>query len=156
MLSRRLICLVLFCAAAQAADGKLPWKDGDDPPALAGVQLGISRDQVEGVLGKAPEAKSSGTGLALIYVEKGVVVILNAAREAAVVYLLSPAAGELDGVHVGDDREAILAHWGMPQIVQGAEAMYLVGNWAVVVELGEQQKVVQLSVTRVFGDTNLF
>lgn len=155
MAVRWLTFLLLALAAAStatAADGHLPWKAGDDPPPLAGIALGDSRDRVETLLGKAPETRAAKGGMALVYVEKGVVVMLNARREAAVVYLLTPAAGALDGVRVGDARDAVLRRWGEPTTVQGAEALYLAGDWAVIIELGEGQTIAQLSVSRVFGD----
>lgn len=137
---------------ALAADGKLPWKAGDEPPAIAGVALGDSREHIETLLGKAPETRAARGGVALLYVERGVVVMLNAQRQAAVVYLLTAAAGTLDGVRVGDARDTVLRRWGEPTAVQGAQALYLAGDWAVIVELGEGQAVTQLSVSRVFGD----
>lgn len=155
MAIRLLSCMLLMLAGlapAMAADGQLPWKAGDDPPPLAGITLGDPRERVESLLGKAPETRAARGGVALIYVDKGVVVMLNARREAAVVYLLTPAAGALDGVHVGDARDAVLKRWGEPTAVQGAEALYLAGEWAVIIELGEGQAVAQLSVSRVFGD----
>jgi hypothetical protein len=151
-----LLTLLLLTTAADAANGALPWKTGDEPPVVAGISLGQTRDEVEEVLGKAPETQGSKGGVALIYVDKGLVVLLNALRQAAVVYLVSPAAGVLDGVQVGADRDVVLERWGNPTVVQGAEAMYLVGDWAVVVELGDGQKVEQMIVTRVFGDLNSF
>lgn len=152
---RLLACVVLALLAAlpaAAEAGRLPWKAGDDPPPLAGIALGDSRERVEGLLGKAPESRAVKGGVALVYVDKGVVVMLDSRRQAAVVYLLTAAAGSLDGIRVGDSRDTVLQHWGEPTAVQGAEALYLAGDWAVIVELGEGQSVAQLSVSRVFGD----
>jgi hypothetical protein len=150
-----IVACLLACAPVFAVEAGLPWKAGDDPPVIAGITLGESRTQVEATLGKAPETKPDNTNLALIYVDRGLVVMLNGARQAAAIFLLTAAAGDVDGIHAGDDRERVIARWGQPQLVQGAEAMYIVGNWAVVIELGAAQKVAQLSVTRVFGNTTL-
>jgi hypothetical protein len=148
-----LVAMALTLRVAQA-DG-LPWKTGDSAPSVAGVSIGDARERVEMILGKAPEVNKGGGALVLLYPERGLAIVLDQDREAAVLMLKSRAAGELGGIRVGDARDVVLEHWGAPSVVQGAAAMYIVGGWAVTLELGAEQQVTEISVARVFGNTDL-
>lgn len=77
------------------------------------------------------------------------------AHLVSMIYLLRRAAGSIDGARVGDRREDIRARWGEPPLVQGAQAMYPVGDWAVLVEVGPEQRVISLSLGRAYGNTDL-
>ena len=80
---------------------------------------------------------------------------LGAGSDVSMIYLLTRAAGSIDGVRVGDGRDEVIAHWGEPPLAQGAQAMYPAGDWAVVVELGAEQRVVSISLGRAYGNTDL-
>lgn len=148
-----LLLMAAYSAATLAADGHFPWKVGDVAPAVAGVHLGDERSEVEKLLGPPPEKKDLDSGVkGLIYAARGLGLVYSA-RDAEVtgIFLLSREVADLDGVRLGDSREVVLARWGEPSAVQGAQAIYLAGNWAVIAELGEAQTVVSLSVSRISG-----
>ncbi|HTP40653.1 MAG TPA: hypothetical protein VMI92_13895 [Steroidobacteraceae bacterium] len=150
------LALGLACSAAtRAADGHFPWKAGDAAPVIGGVHLGEERSEVEKSLGPPPEKKDLDGGFkGLLYSERGLGLVYST-RDAEVtgIYLLSRDAVDLDGVRLGDSRDEVLARWGEPTAVQGAQAIYLAGNWAVIAELGDAQTVVSLSVSRMGGAT---
>lgn len=89
------------------------------------------------------------------YSQRGLAILLNATGDVSMIYLLTRAAGSIDGVRVGDSRGDIRARWGEPPLVQGAQAMYPAGDWAVVIELGPEQRVATLSLGRAYGNTDL-
>jgi hypothetical protein len=132
-----------------------PWTSADAPPTVAGLHLGDTRATVEAALGAATQLRPMGSGLALEYTSQGLSVVLGAAGDVSMIYLLSRTAGSIDGVRVGDSRQQVLAHWGVPPLVQGAQAMYPAGDWAVVAELGPEQRVLTLSLGRAYGNTDL-
>jgi hypothetical protein len=132
-----------------------PWTSADVPPPIAGLHLGDPRSTVESVLGTATEVRAAGSGLVAEYPTQGLAILLNATGEVAMIYLLTRTAGSIDGVRVGDSREQILAQWGEPPLIQGAQAMYPAGDWAIVVELGPEQRVLSVSLGRAYGNTDL-
>lgn len=149
-----LIAAALWLMPAQPAAAGLPWQPGDAAPAVAGVHLGDERATVEKLLGEAPEHNELDNGaLGLIYPERGLAFVLNTrGGGVALMYLLAPAAGALDGIACGSPREAVLARWGEPTLVQGAQAFYVVGKWSITLQLGADQQVAMLSVGRAGGE----
>lgn len=140
---------------APAARAHFPWSSANAPPPVAGLHLGDTRATVEARFGNAPESRPAGAGLALEYPDQGVSILLGAGSDVSMIYLLTRAAGSIDGVRVGDGRDEVIAHWGEPPLAQGAQAMYPAGDWAVVVELGAEQRVVSISLGRAYGNTDL-
>jgi hypothetical protein len=110
---------------------------------------------VEARLGQAAQSRLVGAGLRLEYPEQGLSILLDAGGGVSMIYLLTRLAGSIDGVRVGDGPTEVRARWGEPPLVQGAQAMYLAGDWAVVVELGAEQRVVSISLGRSYGNTDL-
>ena len=130
--------------------GLFPWKAGDAPPPVAGIRLGEARPRFEEVLGQPTDTQKLGAdGLALTYQQRGVQVLYAPADGAAVIYLLTRAAGDIGGVRLGDKGDDVMDRWGQPTTVAGPMAIYRAGEWAVFVKLGEDQKVKQLCLGRV-------
>jgi hypothetical protein len=142
-------------SSTPAPGAHFPWTRTDTPPSVAGLHLGDARAAVEARLGKAAESRLAGAGLALEYPEQGLSILLDAGGGVSMIYLLTRLAGSIDGVRVGDDPTEVRARWGEPPLVQGAQAMYPSGDWAVVVELGAEQRVVSISLGRSYGNTDL-
>ena len=136
---------------APAGPGRVfPWKAGDAPPAVAGIRMGDDRARFESVLGKPSDTKKLGeAGLALTYQRRGVQVLYAPADGAAIIFLLTRAAGDLGGVRVGDKGDAVRGRWGEPSMVAGPMAIYRAGEWAVFVKMGEDREVKQLAISRV-------
>lgn len=127
-----------------------PWKAGDAPPPVAGVHLGDDRPRLETVLGKPSDSQKLGdTGLAFTYGQRGVQVLYTPTDGAAIIYLLTRAAGNIRGVRLGDTRQEVVARLGDPSSVAGPMAFYRAGDWTVFVKLGEDRKVKQLGIGRV-------
>ena len=174
MSTRLLLPLVLVLAAAPAAaQGRaatrpvaatparpasarpvgLPWKKGDKPPVLAGFRLGDRMPAVRARLGAPVRVDTLGRGpkaaLSLTNPATGTTAVVDADLGLAILYLTRREAGALDEVRVGDAKAAVLARWGQPTTVNGASALWVVGGWVVVVELGNGDTVKKLALGRV-------
>lgn len=147
-LAARLLLAVLL-SAPLLADAALPWKSGDAAPAVASIHLGDDRAQLDKLLGDATDVQDLGPdSFMMLYREQGLALLYSSQDGVEVVYLMSPTAGDIDGIHVGDTRDAVLAKWGEPSSVDGPEAQYRVGQWVVALQLGPEQKIVRLSLGR--------
>jgi hypothetical protein len=102
---------VLLLSAAPRATERAQGK----PPAVAGISLGMSPDQVRVRLG-GPEVQESSLGMGFWqYRARGITVIWR--EDAAGVHgivLSKRAAGNLNGVRVGDTARDISPNWGPP------------------------------------------
>jgi hypothetical protein len=138
-------------APARAAG--LPWKNGDRPPALAGFQLGDRLAAVRARLGTTVKVDTLGRGadaaLSLTNATTGTTAVVSPEDGLAILYLTRREAGVLDEVRVGDAKARVLGRWGQPTTVNGASAMWVVGTWVVVVELGDGEVVKKLALGRV-------
>lgn len=140
-------------AAAPARVAGLPWKKGDQPPALAGFRLGDRLSAVRTRLGTPVRVDTLGRGpqaaLSLTNTATGTTAVVDAVHGLAILYLSRREAGALDEVRVGDAKAAVLARWGQPTTVNGPSALWVVGGWVVVVELGNGDVVKKLALGRV-------
>lgn len=140
-------------AAAPARAAGLPWKKGDKPPVLAGFRLGDKMPAVRARLGTPVRVDTLGRGpkaaLSLTNAASGTTAVVDADLGLAILYLTRREAGALDEVRVGDAKAAVLARWGQPTTVNGASALWVVGGWVVVVELGNGDTVKKLALGRV-------
>lgn len=143
------VCLGLaFAGLARVAQAQTPpWKPDAAPPAVAGIHLGDSRQQLEQTLGAPSDVQDlAPDSFALYFKDRGVMVLYSTHEGATVIYLVSPSVAEIDGIHVGSDREAVITRWGMPTRVAGPSAVYQIGNWVVSLELGPQQTVIRIGL----------
>jgi hypothetical protein len=145
------LLLTVLGAGAPPLQGQgLPWKAGDAPPSLAGFSLQQSSADVRSRLGSAVRIDTLGQGAdAVVTVTDralGVTVTSSAAGITGI-HLLRPEAGAIDQVRVGDSRQAILARWGRPTSTMGSTSHWVVGDWAVDVELGRGGRVARLGVS---------
>lgn len=142
-------------AATPARAAGLPWKAGDQPPALAGFQLGERLPAVRARLGSPLRVDTLGkdkdAALSLTNFTTGTSAVVSPVDGLAILYLTRREAGMLDDVRVGDAKARVLGRWGQPTTVNGAAAMWVVGNWVVVVELGDGDVVKKLALGRVAG-----
>ena len=140
-------------AAVPARVAGVPWKAGDRPPALAGFQLGDRLAAVRARLGTPVKVDTLGRGadaaLSLTNVTSGTTAVVSPEDGLAILYLTRREAGVLDEVRVGDAKAHVLGRWGQPTTVNGASAMWVVGTWVVVVELGNGEVVKKLALGRV-------
>ena len=138
----RHIGLLLVCAlfavprVGQAQQAKVPWHAGDAPPPVAGLSLGVSRGRIDSLLG-APDSviRADSTSEVLLYRARGLALVYSDRDSLAVIYLLTPTAGDLGGLTVGDAEDSVRARWGAPDATQGGVGIYQVGRWAVAVRL---------------------
>ncbi len=174
MLSRSCTVLLLVAVAAQsphlacAQPGQLPWRAGDAAPIVAGARLGASvRVIVDSGPGRPDSVeiyhRDGPTITILHYWSRGLSLYFTGPRGApppthtlAFVQLLTPQAGDLGGVRVGDMRESVLARWGPPTggdpgawpsipplaSLTGAD-LYTVGTWRVFVQLDRARRRVE-------------
>jgi hypothetical protein len=135
--------------AASWARADIPWNDGDAPPAVAGVKLGESKEDLVKQLG-APtkEEKIDPDGSGLTFAKPQIVVTLTPAKGVASVILTGPESGDISGIHIGTTREEVADKWGIPKLMHGL-AVYRVGWWAVAMRFDDGHSVTQLYIGRV-------
>jgi hypothetical protein len=142
--------LIAISAQCFAGTPSFPWRDGDLAPAVAGVHLGDSQEQVAKVLGLPTETQKLGEHqVALRYPLHGVTVSWAPLDGAAIIFLDTRLAGDIGGVRIGDSRDDVLSKWGVPSTVQQGTAIYLATPWCVVLKLDESNHVAQLYLGRV-------
>ncbi len=103
-----------------------PWAD-QAAPMVAGVSLGESRGKVVAALGQpdATSAQPAAPGqFVLSYKARGINVVGSGKQGVFAVTLLSPAAGAVGAVHVGDNLPTVLRAWGRPRTVNGPYGIY--------------------------------
>jgi len=141
--------LSVWLAPSLALASGLPWNSADVPPAVAGIHLGDDRTALERALGVASDVQDlAPDSFAMYYKDRGLIVLYSTHEGVTTLYLLTAQAGDIDGVRVGDTRDAVLAKWGAPSAVQGSDARYQVGSWMIGLQLGPQQTIVRLSLGR--------
>lgn len=144
------LALVAACAECIAGTPTFPWHDGDKAPPVAGVHLGDSQEQINAVLGPPAETQKLGEQQsAFHYPLRGLTVAWAPLDGAAIIFLETRAAGEINGVRIGDSRADVLAKWGTPSTVQNETAIYKAGSSCVVLKLDEHDSVAQLYLGRV-------
>ncbi|MBW8770112.1 MAG: hypothetical protein JF589_10170 [Gemmatimonadetes bacterium] len=143
---------LLSGAAGSAHAQRLPWKHGDTPPTLAGFRLHERPDSARARLGADVTVDTLGTSddAALAYTSRrrGISLVTSRLDGVAIIYVTRRDAGMLDSIRVGDTRERVVRRWGNPPSTDGPNALWLVDDWVIVVELGEDKKVVRLAVGR--------
>jgi hypothetical protein len=140
--------LPLLIATPAAAQGHLPWKAGDHPPAVHGVRLGWTRAEVVAALGRPASTQTLGDGGVEAMEYGGLSLVVSPEQGVAVMYLLTRGAGDVGGVRVGDSQADVLAKWGRPTRADGATAVWEVGGWMVMVQLGtREQGIVRIGLT---------
>ncbi|HEY7568900.1 MAG TPA: hypothetical protein VH762_15080, partial [Gemmatimonadaceae bacterium] len=102
-------------------------------PAIGGVTLGASRTSVGAALGVAAGERQVEGGVLLHFPTRGLIVGVDAGGRVALIALTTPAAGDIEGVRVGDATHAALTKWGQP--TEQGEGMFAFdrGGWAVIV-----------------------
>lgn len=143
-------------AAYARADAKGPWHDyavslsgsaksttsaGSPAPSGAGlavagapaVAIGASASDVRRALGAPEQTTTRGNSAIWYYRTKGIAIALTR-NLVVVVNLVTPAAGAIDGVHVGDPTQRAAATWGAV-VSRGEHTLYFRrGNLVVAVD----------------------
>lgn len=126
----------LVLPRAAGGQGALPWQPGDAPPAVAGLHLGDLRAASDSLLGKPDETRTVGPGLELlVYRTRGIALLYPDTDSLAATYLISPAAGDLGGVRVGDAKDSVVERWGEPTAGDAYASAYEVGDWMILVQI---------------------
>jgi hypothetical protein len=151
----RVLLAALAIAVAHSTDAiaqQLPWKQGDKPPALAGFKLYEDAAAARARLGSDVTVDTLGDRadptLAFTSRTRGISLVTSRLDGVAIIYVTRPDAGMLDSIRVGDTRDRVLARWGRPSRVDGSNALWIVDDWIVMVELGEGNRIVRLGVGR--------
>ena len=135
--ARVALTTIIVALAACGREG-LPWKAGDTPPALAGVSLGSSRDALLAVLGAPSRIDTLGRdengAIGMRFASKGVAVVSTTKQGVAIIYVTTRDGGAVDGVRVGDKRADVFKKWGEPTRSGPTKALWVVGDWVVLVE----------------------
>jgi predicted Zn-dependent protease len=107
-------------------------------PAIAGVKLGDNRANVIKVLGQPDAVAEVKEGALWHYKSLGIAIGVDTSGGVAFIALLTPAAGSVDGVRVGDPVGAARAKWGTPSDVEQDAITFDRGTWVIhiVIEAG--------------------
>ncbi len=142
-----IIFLLVQNISAYAEPSSFPWKQGDQPPVIAGVKLGMSKEALLKLMGKPTQVQKLGEdSLALMFKPKGITALWAPLDGVAIIYVETRDAADIGGVRIGDSKSEIVARWGMPSSIQGPTAIYRAGSWGAVVRIDESNHVVQLSL----------
>jgi hypothetical protein len=134
--------------AATAESAPRLWQPNDRPPAVVGVRLGDSEQDVVKALGKPDAIAQTGLGDQLEYRTRGVEVIV-AKDGVCEIRLLSAAAGDIDGVKIGDTAQDVVLKWGAPKGGQGRTAIFGGRDWGIAVQLADKSPdIVDLALAR--------
>jgi tetratricopeptide (TPR) repeat protein len=102
-----------------------------EAPSIAGVHLGDKPTAVIKILG-VPDDKAAveGAGVLWRYDRLGIAIGVDPQGGVAFLALLTPAAGDIDGVRVGDPVTAARAKWGNPsEVDQDGSMVFDRGAW---------------------------
>jgi|GEM_PF-2741554 hypothetical protein len=130
-----------FCAMAEqpGSAGVFPWKAGDRPPLVDGLQLGEPEAKVKAQIGQPDETLPIGDtpddGYFLKYPAKGMSLSITPSDGLSIISLDKPNSGEIGGIAVGENVNDLVAAWGQPQTINGTTGSYSAGDWGVVVNL---------------------
>jgi hypothetical protein len=143
---------MIIALGTNAAAQRLPWKHGDKPPSLAGFYLHEEQTSARAKLGSNVTADTLGDrsdpAIAITSQERGVSLVASRLDGVAIIYVTRRDAGVLDSIRVGDTRDRVLARWGPPSRIDGSNALWLVDDWVVIVELGDGNRIARLGVGR--------
>jgi endonuclease YncB( thermonuclease family) len=130
-----------------AAAGRLPWKEGDPAPPLAGVRLGDTRETVERVLGRPDRSEQTVEDLwEMEYSRLGLQVKGSPRYGVQVVLAGKRGAGELGGFRVGDPAADVLQRWGEPDTGGLGALVYYVGKWQLAVQEDMEGRIVVFGI----------
>jgi hypothetical protein len=141
--------LFLPSVTAFAETPSFPWKQGDKPPVIAGVKLGMSKEALLKLHGKPTQIQKLGEdSLAYTFNPKGITALWAPLDGVAIIYVETRDAADIGGVRIGDSKSEIVARWGVPPSIDGPTAIYRAGYWGVVVRIDETDHIVQLGLGR--------
>jgi metalloendopeptidase OMA1, mitochondrial len=108
------------------------------PPSIAGVKLGDAPATVLKVLGPPDNVKEMKGGVIWHYESRGIAIGVDPEGGVVFLALLTPSAGSIDGVRVGDPVAAARAKWGNPSDVEADALTFDRGGWflKVIIEEG--------------------
>jgi len=149
----RVLCVLVasLIAGSDLAAQQLPWKVGDKPPMLAGFRLAEDPDSARVRLGAGVQVDTmdlASETFGITHRGKGISLVVSRADGVAVIYADRPEAGSLDSIRVGDESAAVLRRWGQPTTAEGETALWVVGEWVVVVTLNRENRVARIGVGR--------
>lgn len=117
---------------------------------MAGLRLGMQLAEATAAVGGPARVDTirvaDEIGFAITNEQRGLSMVAQTTLGVRVVYTVSRATGNLDGLRVGDSRSAVLARWGPPTTVQERSAFWVVDDWVVMLTLDENDIVSQLGI----------
>jgi len=118
------------------------WKPGDAPPVVNGLKLGDSEQRALDLLGVPDEVNPTTNGELLEYRTKGIEVTATTKEGVTAIRLLSPEAGTIDGIRVGDIARNVVLRWGAPQMGTGRVAHFGTRDWIISVHLADKESTI--------------
>lgn len=147
------VALAASLAASSAIAAPRPWQASDKPPVVAGIKLGDSEQHALDVLGAPDDVVPNADSEVLYYNAKGLEVVATKNDGVVSIKLLTPDAGAIDGVKVGDIARDVLLKWGAPTAGQGRIAVFGPPAWAIGVHLAEKDPTI-LDLTLAYRPAN--
>jgi hypothetical protein len=147
------VALAASLAAFSAIAAPRPWQVSDKPPVVAGIKLGDSEQHALDVLGAPDDAVPNADSEVLYYNAKGLEVTATKKDGVVSIKLLTPDAGAIDGVKVGDIARDVLLKWGAPTTGEGRIAVFGPPAWGIGVHLAEKDPTI-LDLTLAYRPAN--
>jgi len=147
------IALGALLAISSAGAAPRPWQASDKPPVVAGIKLGDSEQHALDVLGAPDDVVPSADSEVLQYVAKGLEVTATKKEGVVAIRLLTPDAGAIDGIKVGDIARDVLLKWGAPSGGQGRIAVFGPPAWTIAVHLADKDPTI-LDLTLAYRGAN--
>ena len=107
------------------------------PPARLGCDIQVD------TLGTGP-----GAAFAYTNTMAGYSVVISPGDGVAIIYVTKREKGDIDSVRVGDESAAVLRRCGKPTTVGGPNALWVVGDGVVLIELGKGDRAVRIGIGR--------
>jgi tetratricopeptide (TPR) repeat protein len=127
-------CLLVDCKAPTAAPRPKP--EPGSPPKLCWGCAPVNLDSLLKSLGRADTTlQAAHNAVTYVYGSRGIRVRVGSDSHVNGIRFLSPAAGDLGGVRVGDDSATARKRWGVPQDGDPERGAWFYdgGEWHVVI-----------------------
>jgi tetratricopeptide (TPR) repeat protein len=112
-----------------------------EPPAIHGVRLGMSGDEVSRILGTPAGREDKNAGEIWHYPDLGLNVGI-AGERVRFIALLRADAGEVDGIRVGSPLSAARERWGWPAERNPGFLIFRRGTWLTAADYGDPRGAV--------------
>jgi hypothetical protein len=122
------------------------------PAAFAGFRLGQPLRIAKPLVGLPLKIDTLSSGavptVSLSNSKSGITLVGTWSDGVGVVLATTREAGALDGIRVGDNRDAAIARWGPPAASTGQSAIWLARQWVVSASFDDAGRIARLGISQ--------